>query len=190
MVACLGKFAKTFRRKLKILKFLISENFSLRWTIANLTFCDRELSYVNLKCQLQGFCNLRLNFFDFYNLYCRFYKWNFSSLVERNFGIRHLQYYLYCGSPFLIENPCYDHHAFALSFSLNQILHFQKQPSRGVLRKRCSENMQPIDRRIPMSKCCFNHTSAWVFSCKFAERKRPAVWTVLQTLVVELFFKE
>ena len=32
----------------------------------------------------------------------------------------------------------------------------QKQPSGGVLRKRCSENMQQIYRRIPMSKCDFN----------------------------------
>ena len=32
----------------------------------------------------------------------------------------------------------------------------QKQPSRGVLRKRCSENMQQIYRRIPMPKCDFN----------------------------------
>ena len=29
----------------------------------------------------------------------------------------------------------------------------QKQPSRGVLRKRCSENMQQIYRRTPMLKC-------------------------------------
>ena len=32
----------------------------------------------------------------------------------------------------------------------------QKQPSRGVLRKRFSENMQQIYRRTPMSKCEFN----------------------------------
>ena len=32
----------------------------------------------------------------------------------------------------------------------------QKQPSRGVLRKRCSENMQQIYRRTPMSKGDFN----------------------------------
>ena len=32
----------------------------------------------------------------------------------------------------------------------------QKQPSRGVLRKRCSENMQQIYRRTPMSKREFN----------------------------------
>ena len=52
----------------------------------------------------------------------------------------------------------------------------QKQPSRHVLRKSCFENMQQIYRRIPMPKCNFNrvakqlywnHTSAWVFSCKF-----------------------
>ena len=38
------------------------------------------------------------------------------------------------------------------------IKHVQNQPSRGFLRKRCSENIQQIR----------NHTSAWVFSCKFA----------------------
>ena len=32
----------------------------------------------------------------------------------------------------------------------------EKQPSTGVLRKRCSENMQQIYRRTPMSKCEFN----------------------------------
>ena len=48
----------------------------------------------------------------------------------------------------------------------------QKQPSRGVLIKRCSENMLQNYKRTPMPKCDFNkvakHTSAWVFSCKFA----------------------
>ena len=53
----------------------------------------------------------------------------------------------------------------------------QKQPFRGVLRKKCFENMQQIYKRTSMSKCDFNkvvlqsywnHTSAWVFSCKFA----------------------
>ena len=53
----------------------------------------------------------------------------------------------------------------------------QKQPSRRVLRKRCFENMQQIYRRTTMPKCelnnvalqlYLNHTSAWVFSCKFA----------------------
>ena len=44
----------------------------------------------------------------------------------------------------------------------------QKQPSRGVLLKRCSEKMQQIYRRTPMPKCdLLNHASAWVFSRKF-----------------------
>ena len=34
--------------------------------------------------------------------------------------------------------------------------HIQKQPSRGVHSKSCSENMQQIYRRTPMSKCDFN----------------------------------
>ena len=42
----------------------------------------------------------------------------------------------------------------------------------GVLRKRCSENKQQIYKKTPMPKSDFNkvalHTSAYVFSCKFA----------------------
>ena len=34
--------------------------------------------------------------------------------------------------------------------------HKQKQPFRGVLRKRHSENMQQVYRRTPMPKCDFN----------------------------------
>ena len=56
-----------------------------------------------------------------------------------------------------------------------KVSNFQKQLSRGAPRKRCSENMQQIYRRTPIMKCDFktlqlywNHTSAWVFSCKFA----------------------
>ena len=57
------------------------------------------------------------------------------------------------------------------------MLETQKQPSRGVLRKRCSENIQQIYKRTPMPKCDFNkdaeqlywnHTLACVFSCKFS----------------------
>ena len=53
----------------------------------------------------------------------------------------------------------------------------EKQSSRGVLKKRCSENMQQIYKRTPMAKCDFdkvtkqlywNYTSAWVFSCTFS----------------------
>ena len=57
------------------------------------------------------------------------------------------------------------------------IITFRSSPPRGVLRRRCSKNMQQIYRRTPMPECDFNkaanqlylnHTLAWVFSCKFA----------------------
>ena len=35
----------------------------------------------------------------------------------------------------------------------------QKQPSRGVLKKRCSENIQQIYRRTPVPKCDFNEVA-------------------------------
>ena len=40
-----------------------------------------------------------------------------------------------------------------------RFLYFQKQPSRGVLSKRCSENMQQIYKRTPMPKRDFNKVS-------------------------------
>ena len=39
---------------------------------------------------------------------------------------------------------------------MNENVKNQKQPSRGGLKKRCSENMQQIYRRTPMSKSDFN----------------------------------
>ena len=46
---------------------------------------------------------------------------------------------------------------------------FQKQPPRGVLRKRCSENMQQIYRRTPKPKCDFNKVA---LLCNFIEITR------------------
>ena len=44
----------------------------------------------------------------------------------------------------------------------------QKQPSRGVLSKRCSENMQQIYRGTPL-QLYWNYTSAWVICGIFSE---------------------
>ena len=41
-------------------------------------------------------------------------------------------------------------------FFMKNINKNMKQPSRGVLRKRCSENMQRIYKRTPMPKCDFS----------------------------------
>ena len=35
----------------------------------------------------------------------------------------------------------------------NEVNKYQKQPSRGALRKRCSKKLQQIYRRTPMPKC-------------------------------------
>ena len=43
----------------------------------------------------------------------------------------------------------------------------QKQPPKGVPRKRCSENMQQIYRRIPIPKCDFNKVALQL--CNFIE---------------------
>ena len=55
------------------------------------------------------------------------------------------------------------------SFIMNEpIDKHQKQPSRGVLRKRCCENMQQIYRRIPMPKCDLNKVASAI---KVSQRK-------------------
>ena len=43
----------------------------------------------------------------------------------------------------------------------------QKQPSRGVLKKRCFENMQQIYMRTPMPKCDFNKVTPGLWSLFF-----------------------
>ena len=54
------------------------------------------------------------------------------------------------------------------------IVYIQKQPSRGVLIKRCSENMHQIYKthaEVRFQITCLaysNHISTWVFSFKFA----------------------
>ena len=58
-----------------------------------------------------------------------------------------------------------------------KILKQKKQPARGVLKKRCPENMQQIYKKTPMPKRDFNkvalqlywnRTLVWTFHCKFA----------------------
>ena len=39
----------------------------------------------------------------------------------------------------------------------------QKEPLRGVLQKRCSENMQQIYRRTPMPKSDFNEVEKQLY---------------------------
>ena len=39
---------------------------------------------------------------------------------------------------------------------MDKPLTIQKQPPRGVLKKKCSENMQQIYRRTQIPKCDFN----------------------------------
>ena len=43
----------------------------------------------------------------------------------------------------------------------------QKQPSRGVHRKRCSENIQQIYGRVPVPECDFNKVAATVLKPHF-----------------------
>ena len=48
------------------------------------------------------------------------------------------------------------------NLKLSKLL-LQKQPLKGVLEKRCSENMQQIYRRTPMPKCNFNKAAKQLY---------------------------
>ena len=43
------------------------------------------------------------------------------------------------------------------------INYIRTQPSRGALKKSCSENMQQIYRRTPMRKCNFNKVARQLY---------------------------
>ena len=59
---------------------------------------------------------------------------------------------------------------------------FQKHPSRGVLRKRCSENIQQIYRRTPMRKCDFNKVARQFFEITLSHGCSPVnLLYILQT---------
>ena len=49
------------------------------------------------------------------------------------------------------------------------IISYSKQQSRGVLSKRCSENMQQIYRRTPMPKCDSNKVAKQLYWSNFLE---------------------
>ena len=56
---------------------------------------------------------------------------------------------------------------------------YQKQPSGGVLEKRCSENMQQICRRTPIPKCDFNKC---MFSGVLPFPKNTSGWPLLEVI--------
>ena len=62
--------------------------------------------------------------------------------------------YIFCKNQRLLIKFSFDSQKIKDLFGSEGIQH--KQPSRGGLRKRCSENMQQIYRRTPMLKCEFN----------------------------------
>ena len=86
---------------------------------------------------------------------------------------------------------------FVVNLSLTQ-KQDQKQPPRGVLRESYSENMEQVYRRTLMWKSDFNkvalqlywnHTSARVFSCKFAAYFQFSGNLVLRTRLNDIFSK-
>ena len=101
---------------------------------------------------------------------------NTWSSIWRHSSLQHSSLPLTIFSHFLLPvpwNALVDSHS-EKSCKLGRVLKtfFQKQPSRGDFRKRCSENMQQICRRKPMPQCDFikialqlywNRSSAWVF---------------------------
>ena len=116
-------------------------------------------------------------------IFLHFWKITLSSSVKDVYWLEMVTAKLFCYSNWLRQPP------FNENQSLFQLSSLQKQPSRGVLRKRCSENMRQIYRRTPMPKCDFkkvakqlywNHTSAWVFSCKFAAYIQNTFFQILR----------
>ena len=56
------------------------------------------------------------------------------------------------------------------------LLDIQKQPPRGVLSERCSENMEPINRRTLMLKCNFNKVATQLLQYPYPLDLRLIFW--------------
>ena len=66
-----------------------------------------------------------------------------------------------------------------------QMTKVQKQPSRGVFKKRCSEDMQHIYRRTPMPKSNFNKVAMQLFS---RTPLKGCFWNFLKLCVENWYF--
>ena len=94
--------------------------------------------------------------------------WIFSNLLKKSLMENFifcavsdwLKRKIYCALiyfPILQRKIISCHNSISVNFKkLKHEKHFQKQPPRDVLKKRCSENIQQIYRRTPMPKCEFN----------------------------------
>ena len=67
----------------------------------------------------------------------------------------------------------------------------QKQPLRGVLKKKCSENMLQIYKRTPMPKCDFNKVAADLvtFTEEILHGKLHFLCSVLNDLLTNYIYK-
>ena len=59
----------------------------------------------------------------------------------------------------LVVIRCHSVYHSSVFFIIDEETLFQKQSSRGVLGKKCSEDMQQIYRRVPMPKCDFSEVA-------------------------------
>ena len=116
--------------------------------------------------------------FPFSHYLCDLWDWRYQNTQRTDHRQREFQF-SYDSVCLQNWNGCKNFDLKEQRFKQRQIFLFyiRKQPTRSVLKKRCSENKQQIYRRTPMPKCEFNkvakqlywnRTSAWVFSCKFA----------------------
>ena len=83
---------------------------------------------------------------------------------------------------------CFSQHLAQQIFKYSsEIKAVQKQPSRGVLRERCSENTQQVYRIIPMPKCDFNRR--WLVSQTLLKRRstKSFYYTLRESVHVRSF---
>ena len=82
---------------------------------------------------------------------------------------------------------CYD----VFFFKLIRRNALQKQPPRGVLKKKCSENMLQIYKRTPMPKCDFNKVAADLvtFTEEILHGKLHLLCGVLNDLLTNYIYK-
>ena len=71
---------------------------------------------------------------------------------------------VFVGFVYRISNAKFSRSAFLSAYiEITFFLFYQKQSSKGVLRKRCSENMQQIYRRTSLPNCDFSKVALQLY---------------------------
>ena len=143
---------------------ILVEPFDQGFSLFNCAFDKPVLNIVLLVRSIRWMCSVRkgvLRNFAVFNFIekealAQVLSFGFCEISKNTFSYRTLP---------VAASVCYLYDFIHRVLAVHQMSlgYLQKQPPRGVPRKRCSENMQQIYRGTPMPKCDFNKVAKQLY---------------------------